>query len=230
MTGAPIAEAVRPSARAGGPVVVDGLPAGGGPDPPRAPRRRTPRSRRRRRRRGRARPHRRARRRAQRRGARGGRGRRDHAGHRARRRDGGGAGGGRGSGWVYGAGPRGHRGARRQPRHGSDRRTGRPAEIVGVAPCEDLALLRTRLGRRGRSSSPASRDWAQGESVLAFGYPEDGAAGRARVLHPRRGLRGAHGVPRPGAGRARAIRRRSAPTRRSTPASRAARSSTSTGR
>ena len=81
----------------------------------------------------------------------------------------GGAGGGSGSGWVLGDG------LVVTAAHVVNLGTrvevgGRPAEIAGVAPCEDLALLRAptdapalELAQRG--------EWEQGQSVLAFGFP-----------------------------------------------------------
>jgi serine protease Do len=44
------------------------------------------------------------------------------------------------------------------------------AKVVGVAPCEDLAVLRVAGGLRGRSLSLGDAD--QGATVLAFGFPE----------------------------------------------------------
>jgi S1-C subfamily serine protease len=44
------------------------------------------------------------------------------------------------------------------------------ATVVGVAPCEDLAVLRVDGGLRGRSLTLG--DAGQGETVLAFGFPE----------------------------------------------------------
>jgi S1-C subfamily serine protease len=44
------------------------------------------------------------------------------------------------------------------------------AEVVGVAPCEDLAVLRVDGGVRGESLTLGDAD--QGETVLAFGFPE----------------------------------------------------------
>jgi len=48
----------------------------------------------------------------------------------------------------------------------------RPARVVGVAPCEDLALLRVGGDLSGPSLplAPAA-SWEQGQTVLAFGYP-----------------------------------------------------------
>jgi len=87
----------------------------------------------------------------------------------------GGAGGGNGSGWVYGPGLVVT--AAHVVNLGTDVTVdGRPAEIAGVAPCEDLALLRTGTDARPLDLTP-SRDWAQGESVLAFGYPEEAPSG-----------------------------------------------------
>jgi S1-C subfamily serine protease len=49
------------------------------------------------------------------------------------------------------------------------------AKVVGVAPCEDLAVLRVE----GRLAGEALRlgDAGQGESVLAFGFPQSAAPG-----------------------------------------------------
>jgi putative serine protease PepD len=44
------------------------------------------------------------------------------------------------------------------------------ATVVGVAPCEDLAVLRVDGGLRGRTLELG--DGGQGETVLAFGFPE----------------------------------------------------------
>jgi S1-C subfamily serine protease len=44
------------------------------------------------------------------------------------------------------------------------------ATVVGVAPCEDLAVLRVDGGLRGRTLTLG--DAGQGETVLAFGFPE----------------------------------------------------------
>jgi serine protease Do len=49
------------------------------------------------------------------------------------------------------------------------------AEVVGVAPCEDLAVLRVDGGLRGRSLALGDAD--QGETVLAFGFPETAEEG-----------------------------------------------------
>jgi len=48
----------------------------------------------------------------------------------------------------------------------------RPAELVGSAPCEDLALLRVD-GAAGLRAAPLGRgaDLEQGETVVALGYP-----------------------------------------------------------
>jgi putative serine protease PepD len=49
----------------------------------------------------------------------------------------------------------------------------RPARVVGVAPCEDLALLRVGGDLSGPSLPLAKAgSWEQGQTVLAFGYPE----------------------------------------------------------
>jgi putative serine protease PepD len=47
---------------------------------------------------------------------------------------------------------------------------GAEAEVVGVAPCEDLAVLRVPGGLDGAELALAGAD--QGETVLAFGFPE----------------------------------------------------------
>jgi putative serine protease PepD len=44
-----------------------------------------------------------------------------------------------------------------------------------VAPCEDLAVLRTRSPARPLELA-GEREWKQGESVLAFGFPESAVA------------------------------------------------------
>jgi putative serine protease PepD len=44
------------------------------------------------------------------------------------------------------------------------------ATVLGAAPCEDLAVLRVDGGLRGRTLELG--DAAQGETVLAFGFPE----------------------------------------------------------
>ena len=100
------------------------------------------------------------------------------------------------------------------------------ATVVGVAPCEDLAVLRVAGGLRGRPLTLA--DGGPGRDGARVRLPRDRRGRRAGVLDPRRRLRRAHAVPRPGPRRPGATRTRSAPTPRSTPASRAARSSTST--
>ena len=51
------------------------------------------------------------------------------------------------------------------------------AQVVGVAPCDDLALLRAGSARGSSPLGLADGDAAQGESVLAFGYPETAAEG-----------------------------------------------------
>jgi putative serine protease PepD len=53
----------------------------------------------------------------------------------------------------------------------------RPAEVVGAAPCEDLALLRVR-GMAGLRRAPLGRgsELEQGETVVALGYPASAAA------------------------------------------------------
>ena len=54
----------------------------------------------------------------------------------------------------------------------------RPAELVGSAPCEDLALLRVQGGVAGLRSARLgkSADLEQGETVVALGYPAGAAA------------------------------------------------------
>jgi S1-C subfamily serine protease len=49
------------------------------------------------------------------------------------------------------------------------------AKVVAVAPCEDLAVLRVDGGLRGRSLPLGDAD--QGETVLAFGFPETAEEG-----------------------------------------------------
>jgi S1-C subfamily serine protease len=54
------------------------------------------------------------------------------------------------------------------------------AEVFGVAPCEDLAVLHVRHPPEG--DAPALDDFgkaSQGETVIALGYPETADAGRA---------------------------------------------------
>ncbi len=54
----------------------------------------------------------------------------------------------------------------------------RPAQVVGVAPCEDLALLRVAGGLPGPSLTLApAGSWEQGQTVLAFGFPESALTG-----------------------------------------------------
>ena len=54
----------------------------------------------------------------------------------------------------------------------------RPAELVGSAPCEDLALLRVQGGVAGLRTARlgTSADLEQGETVVALGYPAGAAA------------------------------------------------------
>jgi S1-C subfamily serine protease len=58
------------------------------------------------------------------------------------------------------------------------------ATVLGVAPCEDLAVLKVDGGLRGRSL--ALGDAGQGETVLAFGFPETAHAGEP--ASPTRGV------------------------------------------
>jgi len=51
-----------------------------------------------------------------------------------------------------------------------------PARVVGVAPCEDLALLRADSAR-GRPALTLGEAASQGASVLALGYPAGTVAG-----------------------------------------------------
>ena len=88
---------------------------------------------------------------------------------------GGGAGGGSGSGWVL------DDGLVVTAAHVLNLGThfevaGRPAEVVGVAPCEDLALLRLRTGAPALELA-GTGDWEQGQSVLALGFPEGAPPG-----------------------------------------------------
>jgi S1-C subfamily serine protease len=54
----------------------------------------------------------------------------------------------------------------------------RPATVVGVSPCEDLALLRVRDTGGLRTAALASGSSVeQGETVVALGYAADAAAG-----------------------------------------------------
>ena len=53
---------------------------------------------------------------------------------------------------------------------------GRPAPIMAVAPCEDLALLQVPTTGAPLDLAQAG-GWEQGETVLAFGYPESRAEG-----------------------------------------------------
>ena len=85
--------------------------------------------------------------------------------------EGGGGPGGSGSGWVYGDGLVAT--AAHVVNLGTEVTVeGRPAEIAGVAPCDDLALLRAPSSASALPLA-GSRDWAQGETVLAFGFPEE---------------------------------------------------------
>jgi putative serine protease PepD len=49
-----------------------------------------------------------------------------------------------------------------------------PAEVVATAPCEDLAVLRVPGGLQGDALE--LRDGGQGETVLAFGFPQSAQA------------------------------------------------------
>ena len=56
----------------------------------------------------------------------------------------------------------------------------RPAELVGAAPCEDIALLRVQDAEGLETARLASSDSvSQGETVVALGFPADAAAGDA---------------------------------------------------
>jgi S1-C subfamily serine protease len=86
---------------------------------------------------------------------------------------------GTGSGWVLDAGEglivtNGHvvnQGNRFTVASGG---RARPAEVLGVAPCEDLALLRVGDTRGLKSARLAPGDSVkQGETVVAMGYPGD---------------------------------------------------------
>jgi len=54
----------------------------------------------------------------------------------------------------------------------------RPAELLGSAPCEDLAVLKVRSGVAGLRSARlgTGADLEQGETVVALGYPAGAAA------------------------------------------------------
>ena len=88
-----------------------------------------------------------------------------------------------------------HRRARRQPRPALLRRRTREARVVGVAPCEDLAVLRV-AGGAARASRSALGDADAGRDRARVRLPRDGAGRRAGVLDARRRLRRAHVVPR----------------------------------
>jgi S1-C subfamily serine protease len=81
-----------------------------------------------------------------------------------------GAGGGTGTGWVAGDGLVVT--AAHIVNLGTEVTVdGQAAEIAGVAPCQDLALL--RLPTTGAPLElAAAGGWEQGETVLALGYPE----------------------------------------------------------
>jgi putative serine protease PepD len=88
---------------------------------------------------------------------------------------GGGAGGGAGTGWALGDGLVVT--AAHVVNLGTEIAVdGQPAEIAGVAPCEDLALLRTRSNAAPLELAKAG-GWEQGETVLALGYPEAAVEG-----------------------------------------------------
>ena len=56
----------------------------------------------------------------------------------------------------------------------------RPAELVGAAPCEDIALLRVQDTDGLETAQLASSgSVSQGETVVAMGFPADAAAGDA---------------------------------------------------
>lgn len=87
--------------------------------------------------------------------------------------------GGSGSGWVLDAGD----GLVVTNAHvvnaGSEHTVGgRAAAVVGVAPCEDLALLRVE-GASGLETAPLGPPPEQGETVVALGFPADAGAGLA---------------------------------------------------
>jgi putative serine protease PepD len=65
------------------------------------------------------------------------------------------------------------------------------ATVVGVAPCEDLAVLRVDGGLRGRTLTLG--DGGQGETVLAFGFPETAQEGEP--ASPTRGVVSAAHTP-----------------------------------
>ena len=84
-------------------------------------------------------------------------------------------GGGGGSGWVLDAGE----GLVVTNAHvvneaGAFSVAGRGASLVGVAPCEDLAVLRVDDARL--ETAPLGPRPQQGETVVALGYPADAAA------------------------------------------------------
>jgi len=90
---------------------------------------------------------------------------------------GGGAGGGSGTGWVVGDGLVVT--AAHVVNLGTEVAVdGQPAEIAGVAPCEDLALLRVPTTGAPLDLAGAG-DWEQGETVLALGYPESAVQGES---------------------------------------------------
>jgi 2-alkenal reductase len=89
---------------------------------------------------------------------------------------------GNGSGWVYDA----RRGLIVTNAHVigdgetfkvSVGRTLVPAQVVGVAPCDDLAVLRVPV-TAGLQSTPlgSQRDLKLGDTVVAVGYPQNGSA------------------------------------------------------
>ena len=67
----------------------------------------------------------------------------------------------------------------------------RPAELVGNAPCEDLALLRV-AGVAGLRAAPLGKGSGveQGETVVALGFPASATPTRQRDLDARRRLVG----------------------------------------
>jgi S1-C subfamily serine protease len=87
------------------------------------------------------------------------------------------AAGGSGSGWVLDAGE-GLVVTNAHVVNAGDafRVAGRDAEVLGVAPCEDLAVLRV-AGASGLRSAPLGDAPEQGETVVALGYPADAADG-----------------------------------------------------
>ena len=179
VTGAPIAEAVRPSRPRRRPVVVDGVPAGRGPHAPRAARHlcgvavaaAAVAAR------GGARAHRRARRRRQRRGARRRRRSRaiapgDRARRRARRRR------GRRQRQRLGLRRRArrHRRARGQPRHGGDRRRPAGGDRRRRAVRGPRAPARPARARPPLELAPA-RATGAGRDRAGLGFPEDAVPG-----------------------------------------------------